>query len=130
MRTGGTLDTAPDTCLNIRLDARKQRILSAIRIMLFRCTFSGKLWKFGGEASWWFISIPLEDSEDLERFCRHRKRNFGSIRVSATLGQTTWSTSVFRDSQANAYLLPIKLEVRRKEALMENHLYEVTLCVE
>lgn len=97
--------------------------------MEFRCQFSGKLWKYGGESSWWFISLTVEDSADLERFCYDRKRNFGSIRVSATIGGTEWMTSVFRDSKSNCYLLPVKASVRTKEKLVENLSYEVRIAV-
>lgn len=97
--------------------------------MVFRCSFSGKLWKYGGESSWWFISLPVEDSEDLEQFCSHRKRDFGSIRVTAQIGETSWLTSVFRDSKSNTYLLPVKANVRSKEKLVEKSTYEVTIAV-
>ncbi len=97
--------------------------------MVFRCSFSGELWKYGGESSWWFISLPVEDAEDLEKFCSHSKRNFGSIRVTVNIGQSCWQTSVFRDSKSNTYLLPVKAEVRSKEKLVENNSYEVTLTV-
>ena len=98
--------------------------------MGFRCSFNGKLWKYGGESSWWFVSLPVEDSEDLERFCAHRKRSFGSIGVTATIGATSWQTSVFRDTKLNCYLLPVKAAVRSKESLTENSSYEVTLFVD
>jgi hypothetical protein len=98
--------------------------------MVFRCSFSAELWKYGGESSWWFISLPVEDSEDLERFCSHRKRNFGSIRVTANIGETSWQTSVFRDAKSNSYLLPVKANVRSKEKLVEKNSYEVNISVE
>lgn len=98
--------------------------------MIFRCTFSGELWKYGGESSWWFISIPVEDSEDIERFCSHRKRNFGSIRVTATIGKTSWQTSVFRDTKSNSYLLPVKANVRVKEQLVNGKFYDLSISVE
>jgi hypothetical protein len=100
------------------------------RKMVFSCCFSGELWKYGGESSWWFISLPVEDAEDLERFCSHRKRNFGSIRVTATVGETSWQTSLFRDTKSNSYLLPVKASVRSKEKLVEKISYEVTIAVE
>jgi hypothetical protein len=82
------------------------------------------------ESSWWFISLPVEDSEDLEQFCSHRKRNFGSIRVTANIGETSWQTSVFRDTKSNSYLLPVKANVRSKEKLAEKNSYEVTILVD
>jgi hypothetical protein len=98
--------------------------------MTFSCCFSGELWKNGGESSWWFIRLPVEDAEDLERFCSHRKMTFGSIRVTATIGATSWQTSVFRDTKSNSYLLPVKANVRSKEKLVEEITYEVTISVE
>lgn len=97
--------------------------------MEFHCSFNGKIWRYGGEASWWFISLPIEDAEDLEKYCSDRKRNFGSIKVSAKIGQTEWQTSVFRDTKSNTYLLPVKAAVRRKERLEEGSTYEVILSV-
>lgn len=100
------------------------------RVMLFRCSFTGELWKYGGESSWWFIRLPIEDAEDLDRLCAHRKRNYGSIAVMATIGETSWQTSVFRDTKSNSYLLPIKANVRSKEKLFERNAYQVSVSVE
>ncbi len=96
---------------------------------MFRCQFSEVLWKYGGESSWWFIRLPVEDAEDLERFCSHRKRNFGSIRVTVTIGKTSWQTSLFRDTKSNSYLLPVKAAVRSQEKMIENQSYEVSISV-
>lgn len=74
--------------------------------------------------------MPVEDAEDLERFRSDKKRSFGSIAVTATIGQTDWQTSVFRDNKSNSYLLPIKASVRRKQELIEDETYEVTIRVE
>jgi hypothetical protein len=93
--------------------------------MVFRCSFSGELWKYSGESSWWFIRLPVEDSEDLEQFCSHLKRSFGSIRVTASIGETSLQTSVFRDNRSNSYLLPVKANVRSKEKLFETNSYEL-----
>ncbi len=97
--------------------------------MVFKCSFAGKLWKYGGESSWWFIRLPIEDAEDLERFCSHRKRNFGSIRVEVTIRETSWQTSLFRDTKSNSYLLPIKASIRNQENLVEDQSYEVSISV-
>jgi len=43
-------------------------------------------------------------------------RGFGSVRVRATIGTSTWTTSIFPDSQAG-YVLPVKRAVRVAEAL-------------
>jgi hypothetical protein len=97
---------------------------------VFRCSFTGELWKYSGDSAWWFIRLPVEDAQDVERFCSHRKKSFGSIRVTVTIGSTTWQTSLFRDSKSNSYLLPIKASVRTKEKLIEKSMYEVSIAVE
>jgi hypothetical protein len=43
-------------------------------------------------------------------------RGFGSVRVTATIGATTWKTSIFPGSSGQ-YALPIKKAVRKAEAL-------------
>jgi hypothetical protein len=42
-------------------------------------------------------------------------RAFGSLRVQASLGSSTWSTSLFTDTRSASYLLPVKAEVRHRE---------------
>ena len=41
---------------------------------------------------------------------------FGSVRVEASVGATTWRTSVFPD-KVRGYVLPVKAAVRRAEGL-------------
>ena len=36
--------------------------------------------------------------------------------MAATIGETTWRTSVFPDSERAGFLLPLKAEVRAREA--------------
>lgn len=42
---------------------------------------------------------------------------FGSLRVTAKIGKTAWKTSVFADTKAGAFVLPLKADVRGKEKL-------------
>ena len=44
------------------------------------------------------------------------RRGFGSVRVRATIGTSTWTTSIFPSSQAG-YVLPVKRPVRVAQAL-------------
>ena len=61
--------------------------------------FPAKLWIWNarGEEGWTFISVPLEVSEEIRAFSAVRPRaGFGSVRVSVTIGGSSWQTSVFR----------------------------------
>jgi Domain of unknown function (DUF1905) len=51
----------------------------------------------------------------MDRETAHRP--FGSVAVGVTLGSTTWTTSLFRDTKSGSYLLPVKAGVRRREGV-------------
>ena len=57
-----------------------------------------------------------------------KKRGWGSLPVEVTVSTTTWKTSIFPDTKAQAYLLPIKADVRKKEGIAANT--AVTLLLE
>ncbi|HUR15607.1 MAG TPA: DUF1905 domain-containing protein [Mycobacteriales bacterium] len=89
-------------------------------------SFSAELWEHDGEGGWHFVSLPVDDSEELRARGAHRLRGFGSLRVRATVGSTSWTTSVF-PSAAGPYVLPVKKPVRRAEELEAGDLLEVHL---
>ncbi len=49
------------------------------------------------------------------------------MRVRVTVGATTWATSIFPDTRAGAFLLPVKKDVRRREGLEDGATVAVTL---
>ena len=54
----------------------------------------------------------------------------GAVRVQATIGETTWQTSIFPHSQSKAYILPVKADVRKKEKILVDNVVEVQLKIE
>jgi hypothetical protein len=79
--------------------------------------FSAPLWEHPGEGSWHFISVPADISDDIAHLTAATRKGFGSVRVTATVGATTWQTSVFPDSKTGTYFLPVKKAVRTIEHL-------------
>lgn len=79
--------------------------------------FEAELWRYEGDAAWHFITLPREVSDDIAARPTGPRRGFGSVRVRVTIGGSTWSTSVFPDSKRGAYVLPVKKQVRAREAL-------------
>jgi Domain of unknown function (DUF1905) len=83
-------------------------------------TFVSRIWLWPGEnAAWHFMTVPNEVSEKIKKVTveKSNRRGFGSVKVSVTIGKTTWHTSIFPDSRSGCYLLPIKLSVRKTEGL-------------
>ena len=79
--------------------------------------FTASLWEHEGEAAWFFASLPESVSDDIADQQGPHRRGFGSVRVSVTVGSTTWKTSVFPDSKRKTYILPVKKAVRTAERL-------------
>lgn len=79
--------------------------------------FEAKLWQWQAKDSWYFVTVPVEFSEEIGLIGSSHKKGFGSVRVKATIGKSTWDTSVFPDTKSKSYLLPIKKEIRTAESL-------------
>jgi hypothetical protein len=81
--------------------------------------FSAELWIWEArrEEGWTFLSVPPDTSEEIREFSATRPpAGFGSVRVSVTIGGSTWQTSVFPGDNGD-YALPIKKSVRRAEGI-------------
>ena len=88
--------------------------------------FSGALWEYGGENTWVFITLPVEQADELADLVP-RRSGFGSVRVQVQIGGTEWATSLFPDKSLRSYVLPVKRSVRDREQLAIGDVAEVTV---
>ena len=95
---------------------------------MLTCQFSADLWRWEAQSGWFFVTVSDEASAAIRERPRP-PRGFGSVRVRATIGSSTWATSVFPDSTRGAYVLPVKKAVRAAEQLDEGDPAEVLLEV-
>ncbi len=79
--------------------------------------FEAELWLWDSNPAVHFLTVPEGVSDDIEARTDGPRRGFGSVRVRVTVGSTTWSTSVFPDSEGQAHVLPIKKAVRLTESI-------------
>ena len=83
--------------------------------------FDAELWVWDArrDETWTFVSLPADVSEEIRDVAGRAgpRRGFGSVRVRATIGSSTWTTSVFPDSGRRAYVLPVKRAVRVAEGV-------------
>jgi hypothetical protein len=89
--------------------------------------FSAPLWQHPGADGWHFVSVPAEISDDIADLTASTRRGFGSVRVTVTVGSTSWQTSVFPDRKSGTYLLPMKKSVRTAEQLVAGAAVEAQL---
>lgn len=80
-------------------------------------TFRAKVWTQESTGAWHFVTLPASLSKRIRTLTTGRLKPFGSLRVKARAGLTTWETSLFADAKRSAFLLPVKADVRRKEKL-------------
>lgn len=90
---------------------------------------TGELWRWQGEAAWHFVTLPAELADELRARYAGAHGAFGTLRVRATIGATTWSTSLFADRARDSYLLPVKADVRRRERVGEGDTVTVRLAL-
>jgi hypothetical protein len=90
--------------------------------------FTADLWRWEAQTGWFFVTVG-EDASARIREVPRPPRGFGSVRVRATVGATSWTTSVFPDAARGAYVLPVKKAVRRAEGLDEGDPAHVVLEV-
>lgn len=93
--------------------------------------FDGKLWKYTGEsASWYFVTLPAAVAQEIRLVdAGPQRRGFGSLKVVATIGASTWETSIFPSAKDKSYLLPVKAAVRKAEGLREGGTVALRLMV-
>lgn len=84
-------------------------------------TFKASIFLYPGEtASWHFLGIPKVIGQKIKDLQVVGRRGFGTVPVRATIGDTTWDTSIFPDKYSGSYLLPVKALVRKREGIMAN----------
>ncbi len=91
--------------------------------------FKSKVWLYPGMDAWHFLTLPQKESAEIKKNFSQVKRGFGSLKVEAKIGKTAWLTSIFPDSRAGAYLLPLKASVRKKEHLLADDTVRFTIKI-
>lgn len=95
-------------------------------------TFSTQLWLTSHENPWVFLTVPVAISDqilDALDTLESPPRGFGSVKVDVRLGDTKWSTSLFPDKRAGAYVMPVKKAVRLAEGVDDGDNVEVTIVM-
>ncbi len=92
--------------------------------------FHARIWEHAPDepGSWHFLTLPADVAEDVA-FEAGPRGGFGSVRVEVSIGSSTWRTSLFPDSKAGTFVLPVKKPVRQANSLSAGDTCEVRLEV-
>lgn len=91
---------------------------------------SAEVWRYPGKGGWHFVTLPAHLADEIRARHARTHRAFGSLPVRASIGSSTWSTSLFADTRSASYLLPIKADVRRRECIEDGDVATVRIDVE
>ena len=100
-------------------------------------TITTPLWRWQSAtapASWYFLTISGEAADEIRLAAisgqwLDGRKGFGSAKVRATIGDTSWGTSVFPHRESGGWLLPVKAAVRKAEGIVEGDEVEVTVSL-
>jgi hypothetical protein len=78
-------------------------------------SFSGEIWYWRGPAPFHFVTVPDDESGAIEASAPAVSYGWGMIPVTARIGRTEWTTSLF--PKDGRYVLPVRTQVRQAEEL-------------
>ena len=90
--------------------------------------FTGEVWQWRGPAPHHFVSVPEDECDDLAETAAMVSYGWGMIPVTARINGTTWTTSLWPKDER--YVVPLKVAVRRAEALDVGDTVTVRLSVD
>ena len=80
-----------------------------------------------------FVILPPDAAEEVaghelaRRLELGKRRGFGSVKVTARVGSSTWDTSVFPQKGRESWFMAVKVGVRRAEGIEEGEEVSVDL---
>ena len=78
-------------------------------------TFSGEVWFWRGPSPYHFVTVPEDESAELQDTATAVSYGWGMIPVEVVLGSTRWTTSLF--PKDGGYVVPLKDMVRSAEGV-------------
>ncbi|MDX6226564.1 MAG: hypothetical protein QOE64_2940 [Frankiales bacterium] len=90
--------------------------------------FNGEIFEWRGPSPYFFVSVPDEECGAIEAVANEVTYGWGVIPVSAQLGSTQWTTSLF--PKEGGYLVPLKDKVRAAEGLELGDVVSIRLTVD
>jgi hypothetical protein len=110
------------------------RITEGVATVLFdeaptvELEFAGEVVHWRGPSPYHFVAIPEAESREIADLSTLVTYGWGVIPVTAKLGATTWTTSLF--PKQGRYLLPVRDAVRKAETVEIGDVVSVRLVIE
>ena len=80
--------------------------------------FEGIVRLWPANEGFYLLPLPREISAEIFEISDGLTAGFGSLKVEARIGSVVWRSSIFPDTKAGIFELPLKAEVRKKNGLI------------
>lgn len=90
--------------------------------------FTGEVWFWRGPSPYHFVTVPEDESAELQSTAALVTYGWGMVPVEARIGSTRWTTSLF--PKDGGYVVPLKDVVRTAEGIDVGDVVTVRLAVE
>ena len=90
--------------------------------------FSGEVWFWRGPSPYHFVTVPEDESAELQEMAAAVTYGWGMIPVTVRIGETRWTTSLF--PKDGGYVVPLKDKVRKAEEIDVGETITVQLTVD
>jgi hypothetical protein len=77
--------------------------------------FRGEVWEWRGPSPFYFATVPVEESAQIQAASAFVTYGWGMIPVEASIGSSKWTTSLF--AKDGGYVVPIKSMIRKAEGI-------------
>ena len=93
-----------------------------------KIAFEAELWLWDAKRAdaWMFVSFPADASAEIRALAAELRRRSGTLRARATIGGSTWETSILPDD-GKGYVLQVERTVREAESLKVGGVAGVTV---
>jgi hypothetical protein len=98
----------------------------AIKIT-YECTAS--VWKHSATGGWYFVSLPIEFSEEIRQNMKWQMEGWGRMKAKAKIRETLWDTAIWYDTKLGTYILPLKADIRKKEKIEVGNILNVEIIL-
>lgn len=90
--------------------------------------FTGEVWFWKGPSPYHFVSVPEDESEEIQATSSLVTYGWGMIPASVRIGSTDWTTALF--PKDGGYVVPLKDFVRNAEGLELGDVVSVRLTID
>ncbi len=79
------------------------------------------------KGTWYLAYLPKNIAQEIRFFAPAKGRGWGAIPVDVRVGTSSWKASLFPDKKSGSYLMLVKADIRKKEALVASSEFECHL---